>query len=65
MLSGGGGGFGNPLDRELDLVARDVREGYVSASVAREVYRVALDEKGRVDPQATAALRSQQGRATC
>jgi N-methylhydantoinase B len=57
MLSGGGGGFGNPLDRELDKVAEDVREGYVSAEVAREVYKVVLDSKGNVDQDATTALR--------
>ena len=57
MLSGGGGGFGNPLDRDVELVAEDVREGYVSASVAREVYRVALDTRGQVDADATQALR--------
>jgi N-methylhydantoinase B len=58
MLSGGGGGFGDPLEREVDKVAEDVREGYVSAQVAREVYRVALDSKGQVHAEATAALRS-------
>jgi N-methylhydantoinase B len=39
-------------------VAEDVREGYVSAQVAREVYQVALDAQGRVDAQATARLRA-------
>src|SRR5256885_1703167 len=58
MLSGGGGGFGDPLARELDKVAEDVREGYVSAQVAREVYRVALDGQGQVDHEGTQALRS-------
>lgn len=45
MLSGGGG-FGSPLEREAELVADDVREGYVSAQVSREVYAVALDGRG-------------------
>jgi N-methylhydantoinase B len=58
MLSGGGGGFGDPLERDLDAVALDVREGYVSAEVAREVYRVALDAKGQVDHDATRVLRA-------
>src|SRR5450830_1834798 len=57
-LSGGGGGFGNPLDRDLESVAEDVREGYVSAEVARQVYRVALDARGQVDAEATRALRA-------
>ena len=58
MLSGGGGGFGNPLERDIEKVAEDVREGYVSAEVAREVYRVALDSKGEVHAEATQRLRS-------
>ncbi|MBZ4209453.1 hypothetical protein K9B46_25045, partial [Klebsiella aerogenes] len=58
MRSGGGGGFGDPLAGELDKVAEDVREGYVSAQVAREVYRVALDGQGQVDHEGTQALRS-------
>ncbi|CAN7587736.1 hydantoinase B/oxoprolinase family protein [Variovorax sp. LjRoot84] len=57
MLSGGGGGFGDPLARDMDLVAEDVREGYVSSDVARQVYCVALDSKGQVDQEATRTLR--------
>jgi N-methylhydantoinase B len=34
----GGGGYGPPHERAAELVARDVREGKVSAEVAREVY---------------------------
>jgi len=34
----GGGGYGSPAARERELVARDVREGKVSAERAREVY---------------------------
>jgi N-methylhydantoinase B len=57
MLSGGGGGFGSPLERDTELVADDVREGYVSAEVARDVYRVALDSRGQVDRELTRNLR--------
>jgi N-methylhydantoinase B len=34
----GGGGYGPAADRDRDAVARDVREGKVSAARAREVY---------------------------
>jgi N-methylhydantoinase B len=34
----GGGGYGPPAERDRELVARDVREGKVSAERAREVY---------------------------
>src|ERR1700742_2395941 len=43
MRSGGGGGFGAPIEREPTLVALDVQEGYVSAGVARDVYGVVVD----------------------
>ncbi|SIT49370.1 N-methylhydantoinase B [Paraburkholderia piptadeniae] len=36
----GGGGYGDPRDRDPELVKRDVREGKVSREVAREVYGV-------------------------
>jgi N-methylhydantoinase B len=35
---GGGGGFGNPREREPAAIERDVREGKVSEQVARDVY---------------------------
>jgi N-methylhydantoinase B len=38
----GGSGYGDPLDREADRVARDVRVGIVSRRVADEVYGVVL-----------------------
>jgi len=53
----GGGGYGDPLDREPELVARDVALGYVSAAAARDLYCVALDDDGAVDAAATEALR--------
>jgi N-methylhydantoinase B len=57
----GGGGYGDPLEREPDLVARDVQNGLVSAGRAREVYNVALtrDRDGNcvVDEEETARLR--------
>ena len=46
-----------PTGARLRKVAEDVREGYVSTEVAREVYRVALDSRGRVHHEATQALR--------
>jgi N-methylhydantoinase B len=40
ILSGGGGGYGPPADREPEAVTRDVREGYVSAEAARRDYGI-------------------------
>jgi N-methylhydantoinase B len=38
LRSGGGGGFGSPLDRDLESLARDVRCGYVSRQAAETYY---------------------------
>ena len=59
VRSAGGGGYGDPLDRDPERVGRDVREGYVSNQAARDLYGVALDLAGAVDNVATAALRKQ------
>ena len=55
----GGGGFGDPLDRILDDVLRDVLEKYVSMESAREEYGVVIGERTmKIDEQETANLRS-------
>jgi N-methylhydantoinase B len=58
LSAGGGGGFGAPEERDPSRVAHDVRQGYVSAQVAHDVYRVALKPDGELDAKATRALRS-------
>src|ERR1700730_132875 len=58
MQSGGGGGFGDPMEREPELVAEDVREGYVSSTVAHNVYGVVLTTSGDVDVFATRLRRA-------
>ncbi len=60
-VSSGGGGYGPPWQRDPEQVRRDVKEGYVSATRAREVYGVVLDEAGRIDWGATAARRTELG----
>jgi N-methylhydantoinase B len=39
----GGGGYGDPLDREPELVARDVRRRIVSSGLAEQLYGVIVD----------------------
>ena len=56
----GGGGYGNPAEREPGRVLTDVAEGYVSAEQAREDYLVAIDPGHlEVDADATARLRGE------
>ena len=58
IRSGGGGGYGDPHQRPADLVAEDVRQGYVSVEVAREHYGVVVDpETFALDTAATQRLR--------
>jgi N-methylhydantoinase B len=54
----GSGGWGDPLDREPELVARDVRYDVLSEEKARAEYGVVLTADRRVDVTATAARRS-------
>jgi len=40
----GGGGYGDPGTREVELVVRDVRRGYISRETARAAYGVVLKD---------------------
>jgi len=54
----GGGGYGNPLERDSEMVERDVMEGYVSLEKAKEDYGVVIDPKTlKVNEEATRKLR--------
>jgi N-methylhydantoinase B len=54
----GGGGYGDPLDRELSAVARDVKFEYITPDVALEDYGVVFTADGELDEEATAKERS-------
>lgn len=61
-VDAGGGGYGDPLERDPERVRRDVLERWETAERAREVYGVALtgnidDDSLAVDRLATATLR--------
>jgi len=56
FITWGGGGWGDPLDRDPALVAREVAQGLVTREGAR-AYGVVLGNAGGVDESATAALR--------
>jgi N-methylhydantoinase B len=61
--SAGGGGFGDPLERDPDAVKEDVADGYVSIERARKDYGVVVREvdaglaEYEVDAEATIAER--------
>jgi N-methylhydantoinase B len=54
----GGGGYGDPLDREPARVAADVRCRAVSSDAAEHVYGVVVTAAGEVDEDATTAARA-------
>jgi N-methylhydantoinase B len=56
--TGGGGGYGDPFQREPGRVADDVRNGFVSVASADREYGVVIDEAtSAVDEAATARRR--------
>jgi N-methylhydantoinase B len=59
IINSGGGGYGDPLDREPWRVAQDVRNELVSAEAAREQYGVVVGADHAVDEAATESLRAE------
>lgn len=60
LLTGGGGGYGDPLERPADLVKKDVQNGYVSLKSAERDYGVVLHPSSlEVVEDATRRLRSE------
>jgi N-methylhydantoinase B len=60
VVAGGGGGYGDPLDRDPEAVRADVIENYVSLEGARNDYGIVLvggARAPRVDTAATGELR--------
>jgi N-methylhydantoinase B len=57
VRTGGGGGWGNPLERVAAMVVEDVAEGLISRQAAREFYGVVLRGNVALDESATARLR--------
>ena len=70
VASPGGGGFGNPLEREIADVEADLNDGLIDLATAQAVYGVAVAETRRIldrevyrlDPERTRIIRA--GRLT-
>lgn len=67
-IDAGGGGYGDPLERDPDRVLKDVVEKWETTDRAREIYGVVIgsdpDGTAIVDPAATTALRSEKAART-
>jgi N-methylhydantoinase B len=57
VRTGGGGGWGDPLERDAALVAADAAEGLISRRAAHELYGVVLRASMSLDESATQRLR--------
>jgi N-methylhydantoinase B len=61
LLLPGGGGYGDALERDLELVQEDLRSGLVSPEQALIEYGVATDSSGsRIDTERTRETRSER-----
>ena len=59
VVTGCGGGYGDPFQREAELVFRDWRDGYITLEDAKDHYGVVIDPTAKsVDPAATGRLRA-------
>ena len=62
LVSAGGGGYGNPMERDPELVLFDVHEGKVSVDAAQREYGIAIDPDSlTIDINATDLLRAEGG----
>ena len=61
VVTGGGGGFGDPFIRPVEAVTADVADEYITVERARADYGVVIAVDGSVDEPATAALRAAAG----
>jgi acetophenone carboxylase len=63
-FSGGGPGYGDPLERDPNEVLEDLNKNIISDWTAQNIYRVAYDlERRKLDPEETKRLRDEERRA--
>lgn len=62
LTGSGGGGYGDPFKRPIELVVSDVRCGFVSPEHAQSAYGVVLRDDLSVDEVATERLRAENAR---
>jgi len=58
LLTGGGGGFGPPDERDPERVKNDLRQEYICKESAKKIYKVAVLKSGNDDTKATYDLRN-------
>jgi hypothetical protein len=63
-FSGGGPGYGDPLERDPQIILEDLKKKIISDWTARNIYRVAYDaERGKLDAEKTREQRDAERKA--
>jgi N-methylhydantoinase B len=62
ITSSSGGGFGDPLKRDIAAIASEIENGMLSHERAAEVYAVVFDRKGHIDEAATTERRGERAK---
>ncbi len=44
IITGGGGGYGSPNKRKIELLKRDIKQGIISKKIARKIYNFDYDK---------------------
>ncbi|WCK55167.1 hydantoinase B/oxoprolinase family protein [Aneurinibacillus sp. Ricciae_BoGa-3] len=57
LVGPSGGGYGNPMERDAELVLADVLDEYISRETARDKYGVIIMDSGEIDYEATSKVR--------
>jgi len=60
ISTSGGGGYGDPSERGIELIAEDVRQGFIPPQQAEEEYGAVIRSDGTVDEEATSKRRAQE-----
>jgi hypothetical protein len=64
ITQGGGGGYGDVLERDPQLIAKDWQDGIVSPDAVENTYRVVMDyATGAIDQEATRQARAEERKA--
>jgi N-methylhydantoinase B/oxoprolinase/acetone carboxylase alpha subunit len=58
IVTAGGGGYGDPLERTFEEIEEDVRQGLLSRATVEQDYAVVFDDAAAIDPEATARRRA-------
>ena len=58
LVTGGGGGYGDPLERDFEKIEEDVRQRFVPRDEAEKDYAVVFEPNGRIDTAKTEQLRA-------